>query len=268
MKIWKVFLVFRKDWNEVERNWQVLLPVVVVPVFFSMALPLIIYLSPMPSSSLGPFQNFFDVLPHALKEKFASFTSAQLTFYMVVMFFFSPFFIVIPLIASSVIASDSFAGEKERKTIEALLATPLTDGELLMGKMLVSFATAMLATLASFLVYSAVSDTLAIRLFNYLIMPDTSWLMLIFFLAPAVAFVSIGMTVTISAKVKGFREAQQINAIIIIPILVAIFGETWVAMIQGPIALVSLASLFIALDVIMMVVGLKLFKREEILPKI
>ncbi|MBD3171504.1 ABC transporter permease subunit [Candidatus Bathyarchaeota archaeon] len=35
--------------------------------------------------------------------------------------------------SSSVIATDSFAGEKERNTLEVLLATPLTDSELLVG---------------------------------------------------------------------------------------------------------------------------------------
>ena len=57
--------------------------------------------------------------------------------------------------ASSVIASDSFAGEKERKTIEALLATPLSDSELFVGKVLVAFIPAVLVTFASFAVYSS-----------------------------------------------------------------------------------------------------------------
>jgi ABC-type Na+ efflux pump permease subunit len=37
---------------------------------------------------------------------------------------------------SSVLAADSFAGEKERKTLEALLYTPTTDRELFTAKLL------------------------------------------------------------------------------------------------------------------------------------
>lgn len=41
------------------------------------------------------------------------------------------------------IATDSFAGGKERNTLEALLATLLRDSELLVGKILVSFVPGM-----------------------------------------------------------------------------------------------------------------------------
>ena len=68
--------------------------------------------------------------------------------------------------ASSVLGSDSFAGEKERKTIEALLATPISDSELLLGKILVSFIPAMLVTFMSFGVYALVVDVITIGVFN------------------------------------------------------------------------------------------------------
>ena len=69
-----------------------------------------------------------------------------------------PFFLLIPVMASSVIAFDSFPGEKERITIEALLATPLTDEELLFGKMLASFVPAMAVTILFIIAYTVVVD--------------------------------------------------------------------------------------------------------------
>ena len=48
-------------------------------------------------------------------------TEIQVMIYIMALYFFAPFFLIIPQMASSVIVSDSFAGEKERKTIEAPL---------------------------------------------------------------------------------------------------------------------------------------------------
>ena len=140
MRIEKAMLVFKKDWREIRRNWQVILPIVVVPLMISVFLPVIIRLIPSfavnQSSSPNGFETLIGNLPSHVQEQLACMTENQVMIYVMAVYFFAPFFLIIPLMASSVIASDSFAGEKERKTIEALLATPISDGELFFGKML------------------------------------------------------------------------------------------------------------------------------------
>lgn len=74
------------------------------------------------------------------------------------------------------IATDSFAGEKERNTLEALLATPLTDSELLVGKILVSFVPGMGVTIIGFLLYTATVDLLTYSIFEAYILPTVSWI--------------------------------------------------------------------------------------------
>jgi ABC-2 type transport system permease protein len=139
----KAALVFRKDWVEIRRNWQVILPIVLLPliisVFLPVALTVIPSLAPEQEATLDDFQLLVQNLPGNVQERLAGMTVSQVMVYVMAVYFFAPFFLIIPLMASSVIASDSFAGEKERKTIEALLATPISDGELFFGKMLVSF---------------------------------------------------------------------------------------------------------------------------------
>jgi len=150
----------------------------------------------------------------------------QVLLYIMSVYLFAPFLMIIPLMTSSVIASDSFAGEKERKTIEALLATPLSDSELLMGKILVSFVPTMIVTIGSLLVYSTVVDLFAYMVFNgRLLLPNLLWILLAFGVAPTVSLAGIGLTVMISSRVRGFREAQQISVILLIPILAIVFGQ-------------------------------------------
>ncbi|HLE74663.1 MAG TPA: ABC transporter permease subunit [Candidatus Bathyarchaeia archaeon] len=273
MRIQKAMLVFRKDWREVSRNWQVILPIVVIPFMFSVLLPVLLVLIPSlaatPGTSLGGFETMIQNLPKHVQDELAGMTDQQVMVYIMSLYFFAPFFLIIPLMASSVIASDSFAGEKERKTIEALLATPISDSELFLGKILVSFIPSMMVTVVSFIIYSTVVDLFSFAIFNgRLLLPNLVWILLIFGLAPTVALASIGLTVMISAKVKGFREAQQISVILLIPILALVFGQVTGAIIFGPVVVTALIGFFAIIDLAVFKIGVKLFKREEILSKL
>jgi ABC-2 type transport system permease protein len=86
-------------------------------------------------------------------------------------------------------------------------------------------------------------------------------------LSPLIALTSIGLTVTISAKVKGFREAQQISVILVAPILGLVFGQISGTLFLGPVVLYALMGTFALVDVVVFYVGVRSFKREEILSK-
>lgn len=273
MRFHKAMLVFRKDWREVSRNWQVILPIVIVPLMFSVLLPVIILLIPnltaIPGSNFGGFETMIGSLPKQVQDEIAGMTDQQILLYVMSLYFFAPFFLIIPLMASSVIASDSFAGEKERKTIEALLATPISDGELFLGKILVSFIPSMIVTTFSFSIYSTVVDAASFTILDgRLLLPNIVWIMLIFGVAPTVALASIGLTVMISAKVKGFREAQQISAILLIPILILVFAQISGAIIFGPMMVGALIIAFAVIDLLVFNIGIRVFRREEILSKL
>ncbi len=269
----KVLLVFRKDWWEISRNWQVLMPILVVPLLFTVALPAAIIAMPeivnVPMTSTGQIMDLIvKNLPAAIKAQLSGLSETQVMIYVMVLYFFAPFFLIIPLMASSVISSDSFAGEKERRTIEALLATPITDGELFMGKILVSFVPSMMVTAISFVLYTATVDILAYEMFGRLLLPNLGWAMLIFCLAPTVALASIGLTVMVSSRVRGFREAQQISVVLIVPVLMLIFAQAFGALIFGPLVIGALTAAFAVVDLLLFRLGVRLFRRDEILSQI
>lgn len=269
----KVMLVFRKDWWEISRNWQVLLPILVVPILFTVALPAALIAMPelvnVPMTSTGQITELIvEKLPVAVQSQLSGLSETQVMIYVMVLYFFAPLFLIIPLMASSVISSDSFAGEKERRTIEALLATPITDGELFMGKVLVSFVPSMMVTVISFLLYTLTVDILAYDMFGRLLLPNLGWMMLIFGLAPTIALASIGLTVMISSRVKGFREAQQISVVLIVPILMLLFAQAFGALIFGPVVIGALIAVFAVVDLLLFRLGVRLFRRDEILSQI
>ena len=273
MRIQKAVLIFRKDWLEVRRNWQVMLPIVLIPLMFSVLLPTMIIalpsLSTVSGSSSGDMQTMIDNLPGNVRSEVLGMTDQQVLVYIMSVYFFAPFFLIIPLTTSSVIASDSIAGEKERKTIEALLATPISDAELFLGKVLVSFIPTMIVSVSSFVVYSVIVDVASFSLFHgRVLLPNLSWLMLIFGLSPTLALASIGLAVIVSTKVKGFKEAQQINGLLLIPILALLFGQISGAIIIGPQMILAMTGILVFADVIVFRLGTNRFNREEILSRL
>ncbi|MBI2937003.1 MAG: ABC transporter permease subunit [Thaumarchaeota archaeon] len=273
MKMENVILVFMKDWREIRRNWQIILPVVTIPIVFSVFLPLVTllipYLAGTSMSATQGFESLINNLPSQVQLEMAEMTEQQRTIYMIALYFFAPFFLIIPLMASSVLASDSFAGEKERKTIEALLATPISDSELFLGKTMVSFVPAMAVTTLAFALYSVIVNAISFSVFGgRMLLPNLVWLLLIFGVAPTIALAGIGLTVIISARVKGAREAQQISALLLIPIFILLFGQASGAVVLGPLVVMALIGLFVVIDALVIYLGVRLFHREEILSRL
>jgi ABC-type Na+ efflux pump permease subunit len=133
--------------------------------------------------------------------------------------------LLIPVMASGIIAASSFAGEKERKTIEGLLYTPISDKELVLGKVLVSLIPAVLITWVSFIVYTIVVNALGYAIFQHLFFPTASWLVLIFWLAPAISFLSLAFVVYVSQRATGVWEAQQVSALLVLPIIALVISS-------------------------------------------
>ncbi|MCL2477337.1 hypothetical protein [Candidatus Bathycorpusculum sp.] len=100
-----------------------------------------------------------------------------------------------------------------------------------------------------------------------LLLPNLTWIIMILGVAPTLALCSIGLTVMISAKVKGFKEAQQISVILLLPVMGLMFGQIFGILILGSALLAVLIALLGATDVVIFYVGMKIFQREEILSK-
>jgi len=268
MRIDKSLIVARKDWLEIRRNWQVIMPVIILPVVLSVLMPIALANGFSTAANDSKQINITNSLPIDARADAAGLDQGQAAAYIMLLYLFAPFFLIIPLMASSVIASDSFAGEKERKTTEALLATPITDSELLLGKIIVSFVPAMLITIFSFIVYSAIADSMFVPIIHHIVLPNASWLLLVFALAPALTITGIGATVLISSKVKGFREAQQISGLLLLPILALVIAQLSGMLFFGPAVIIALTLAFLGADAVLFKIGTRIFRREELLSKI
>jgi ABC-2 type transport system permease protein len=137
----------------------------------------------------------------------------------------------------------------------------------MVGKIMVALIPSMIVTLLSFTAYTVIIDTLSFSSFHRLIMPNINWVLIIFLLAPAIAITGIAIMVIVSARVKGFREAQQLSILIILPIMALVVSQALGILLLIPEVILILFVMFVAIDVIILRLGLRIFKREEILSR-
>lgn len=134
--------VMRKDLRLLTRSKPVLIPLVVVPLLFFVLMPLAVGLgAPVLAGGGAAVKGLSEMLAQVspvLRGQLAEHSPAQQAVLLMGLYLLAPIFLIVPTMVSSVIAADSFAGEKERQTLEALAYSPITDRELFLAKVAVA----------------------------------------------------------------------------------------------------------------------------------
>ena len=222
--------VVRRDLLSVTRSKGVMIPLILVPLILMIVLPTVVAFATsasahIPSANLADMEQLLEQMPLALKAQFAGYTLEQQLVAYMLLYMFAPLFLVMPLMVSTVIAADSFAGEKERKTLEALIYTPTTDLELFLGKLLSAWLPAMAISLLSFALYGVTANLAAWPIMQRIFFPNAMWLVLVFWVTPAAAAAGIGAAVLISSRVNTFQEAYQISGVVVVPIVALVIVQ-------------------------------------------
>lgn len=232
--------LIRKEWEEAFKNKMVLIGIVILPLFF-----------------LG-FATFMLVqakgLPPEAPPETQSILLNQTMFY----------FLLLPLIIPLSIAVYAIVGEKEQRSLEPLLATPLTDLELFAGKVLAAAIPGVVISWFFFAVFLGIASFLVTpELVTAVLSPP--WLAAIFVLSPLVAVFTVTVSMAISSRMSDTRAAYQLSSFAVLPVVVPIFvfglregllSLRMIAMEAGIVALVDLG---------MLILAARLFQREQIL---
>jgi ABC-2 type transport system permease protein len=258
----KIKTIIRKEWAEVFKKRMVLFSVIFLPLFLSV-LPLIILYS-MGGSAMNSANA---ELPAQFQQLCKSnMTSGQCMQYYIVSEFLI-MFMMIPLFIPVNIAAYSIVGEKTTHSLEPLLATPITTGELLAGKNLASVIPAIIATWVGFAIFAIGSliitggGALASALL------DPMWLIAIFLAGPLMAVLSVNFSIMVSSRVNDPRVAEQLSAVIIIPLLAVFFGQISGLFILNSTLILILCVVLALVDVLMIYLAVRLFQRETILTR-
>ena len=180
---------------------------------------------------------------------------------------FSFWFVIGAASLPSGIASYSIAGEKIQKSLEPLLATPMTDSEILLGKSIACFVPPMVSIWGSSVIYMATMDALTRPWLGYLYYPNWSFAAVLLLLAPLASVLTIELTVILSARASDVRSVQQFTGVLFFPFII-IYVMTEIDVIQLNVAnLLIMSGVFLVAGILLFYLSTATFKREEILTK-
>jgi len=174
-----------------------------------------------------------------------------------------PFLLMIvgffPISFSLIIALETFVGEKERRSLEPLLSSPLTNVQLYIGKMLASTIPPLIGSLLGITVY------LVGVYFNIDYRPPFILLIQILLLTIVQAFVMVAGAVVVSSQTTSVRASNLLASFIIIPMAFLIQAEAlimfWARYDVLWIVLLGLA----VLTVVLIRMGIRSFNRQELI---
>jgi ABC-2 type transport system permease protein len=167
-----------------------------------------------------------------------------------------------------VIAADSFAGEKERKTLEALLYTPTSDRELYIAKLLGPWLASIAVSLISWAVYAVIVNVLAAGDVGRPVALTTLWAIILFWLGPAVGALAIAILVVISARVRGFQEAYQLGGVVVLPVVLLLVAQLLGAIVLDARLAVLIGAVVWATAATVLLVASRGFRRERLLRQV
>ena len=269
-----IWTIAKKDLKEVSQNKMAWGPGIVVPLVFAVFMPLMFIILPQVipvedvQRELGDLDGMLRAMPPALQVLFEGKSLEQMFVLYMAGFMLAPLFLVMPLMFSTVIGSDSFVGERERKTMEALLYTPTSDMELFLGKVLAAVIPAIGLSWITYVVYIIVVNIASYPLFGRIWFPLPTWWPLMLWMTPALAVLGISATVLISSRVRTFMEAYQMSASLVVLVLVLVAGQVSGVLFLGVGTTLVIGTVIWLVDVALIYISVKNFKRSALVAKL
>jgi ABC-2 type transport system permease protein len=175
---------------------------------------------------------------------------------------------MLPAILPTIIASYSVIGEKKNRTLEPLLAAPVTVYDIMIGKALSAIIPALLATWASSLIYFGLTESFIYIGLHRFIFPDMMpWVVGMLVLAPLLAFLGIMVALIISSRVNDPRVAQQVSAVFIVPIMALFIGQMSGFLLIDARVILGVTLVLFVIDAVVLGMSKPMFDREGILTR-
>jgi len=255
-----VATVLRREWSETVRN-RVLMSTILIP-------PMVLTIAPLALAGVIGERALPNVLAGqvlAQRPEWAVFTASELAGAFAVQQFLV-FFLLMPAYIPLSIATFSIIGEKQARTLEPVLATPIRTVELLTGKAVAALVPGVLAGWITYLAFVALASLVyGPALFG--VVTDASWLVGVFILGPAVGLSSVVAGVIVSARVNDPRVAQQVGGIIVVPIIALTLIQATGTLLVGAAGYLLMAAIVFIVSGLGLRVGVALFDREAILTR-
>ena len=248
-----VSAIARRDLLAVRRNTGVLVPMIVAPLVMVSVLPLVAFGVSRLGADFAALDDVVRLLPAQAQASLPADPGGRLGV-ILVSYVLPPLLLIIPLMVVSVMATDAIAGERERNTFEGLLLAPVSDRELIAGKLLGALVPAITVGLAVAALYAVIVDALFWSVVGGPVLPNGPWLLTVLWLGPTFTAAALGLTVVVSAGAQSVQAASQVSGLAVLPLVLLTIGQLtgvvlvvwWVTLPLGA-AMLALAFVFLRL---------------------
>lgn len=253
-----VWVIMRKEWSEVFRNRLVLFTVGLLPLLVT-ALPLGLL------AGLGSETFSADEIPASFGAMCQGLAPEDCGPYFLVNQFLI-LFLIMPLAIPVTIASYSIVGEKVTRTLEPLLATPISTLQLLGGKAAAAVVPGVAAMWVCFAVFAVglrfvTVPEVAARV------ADPMWLLAVFLVGPLLSLAGVSVAVMVSSRTSEPRVAEQVSMLVMLPLMALLIGQVGGLILLNAQLVVYLAAGLALVDAGLLAFAVNLFQRETILTR-
>jgi hypothetical protein len=255
--------VMQKDFNEIWKVRMVRNTLILVPALLVVILPVVYLLMIwfVPPERMNGVEQMMKLVPPYLR---GYFSARQSLFYLMENVVCPMFFLMIPLMVSTVTAACSFVGEKERGTIETLLLTPLRVRSLFKAKVFGCALVSLIVTGISFfafLVVVGIGDLL-LKMPFFL---NWNWIVMLLVVSPSLTLFGVIFMVLVSGRSKSYMESMQLSGYVVLPLVLLMIGQfTGLFQLDALILLAIGAGVFV-LDFILGGISARSFTPEKLM---
>lgn len=179
---------------------------------------------------------------------------------------FALLLLLVPVVAATALATHAVIGEKQARALEPLLATPISTVELLLAKSLTPFVFALALTWLAAVLYVA-GMLLVGEPGVWRTALTVRWFIMFVVLGPLVEMATLQVSVIVSSRANDPRSAQQFTSLLILPITVVFIAQLMGSFVLTPAWLLAGCAALAAFNVLLLIVGIRVFDRETILTR-
>ncbi|MEI6043737.1 MAG: stage II sporulation protein M [Chloroflexota bacterium] len=235
----RALIITRRELRDSLRDWRIVTPILTLTIV-------------LPSVLIAALRMGHDLLerlgPDALDTKILPFSILAIGFF--------------PMSFSLVIALETFVGEKERNSLEALLSAPLTDRELFTGKFIAAAIPPVFTSSAGMFTFVILVILTGGTVPVSLPLLGVFWLLTIF-----QALVMVAGAVIVSSHTTSVRAANLLASFIIFPMSIVVQIEALILLIGQRVTMLYIWLALMIVLVILLRTGVKIFNREEIVAR-
>jgi ABC-2 type transport system permease protein len=254
-----VKVLIDKEWAELLKNKLIVGTMTLAPILFVTVAWAVLYLTSRDPNPPRGMEGITSVPAFAGMDPR---TAVQILLVQQFMFYF----LMMPLFIPITIAAYSIIGEKQQRSLEPLLAAPITVTELLLSKGLAAVIPAVGVTWLAYAVYVVIARFLSSDpVFRFIV--DPMWILAILLLGPLFSILSVNIGILVSSQVNDIRLAEQIGGLLVVPL--AILGVPLTAakiLVSMPMLMAGVIAVAI-INGIVLALAVGLFQRETILTR-